>query len=280
MAARSKTPPPFSPVPINAEPRVLRQHVRNISETYRDAPAETIRRGREWYPRAHDIAGQVGHGDVRRGAGMMAALSPGQDWDINIAQAHQMSSTPMRGHQVALLSQKAQVHQAANQAVAAAERAAGGGSQKKGAGKAPAHLYEQQEMARRDHMAVRHELFGGTPLNKQSTENILRAHGIQHGEVEPEKVLPMRIKTGNFFQNIYDPSNPHPVTVDTHAHDIAVDRKLPWKQNRGLSAVGRYDHFADAYRQAAHRVGEEHGGNMQAITWTAWRDQHGRKRGS
>lgn len=270
----------FKPIDIKSiDPRVQRQHVRNIMNTYRDAPAETIRQGRDWYPRAHDIAQKVGRGDARRGAGMIAALSPNQDWDLNIAMAHQMSQTPLRGHQVALLEQKARQHAAASQAVYAAERAAGG-SRKAGKGLAPAHLYEAEDAARREHHAVRADLFGGTPLNKQSSGNILRAESIRTGQANPEDVLPMRVKTGNFYRNVLDPSDPHSVTVDTHAHDIAINRKLPWETDRGLSAMGRYDHFADSYRRATHGLDESHAGTVQAVTWSHWRNLHGRARGA
>ena len=40
-------------------------------------------RGSVWYPFAHDFAYVIGHGDVRKGAGLIAALSPQKSWDVN-----------------------------------------------------------------------------------------------------------------------------------------------------------------------------------------------------
>jgi hypothetical protein len=40
-------------------------------------------RGGIWYPMAHDFAWIIGHGDVRMGAGLLAAMSPQKQWDVN-----------------------------------------------------------------------------------------------------------------------------------------------------------------------------------------------------
>lgn len=40
-------------------------------------------RGRAWYPNAHDLAWIVGHGNVRLGAGLLAATSPNKGWIDN-----------------------------------------------------------------------------------------------------------------------------------------------------------------------------------------------------
>lgn len=82
-------------------------------------------------------------------------------------------------------------------------------------------------------------------------------------------------KTFNFYHNMEDPEHPHYVTVDRHAHDIAVNQTYG-DDNRGLGAKGRYGVFADAYRSATQHVNERDGkslvpNQMQAITWTHWR---------
>lgn len=68
-------------------------HVENIIGKYRQASPEFIRGGNEWYDKAHDVANLVGRGDVRKGAGIIAALSPLNNWDRNVAQAHELTKT-------------------------------------------------------------------------------------------------------------------------------------------------------------------------------------------
>ena len=54
----------------------FQSHVENIVQKYREAPADFLKGGHEWYDKAHDVANTVGRGDVRKGAGIIAALSP------------------------------------------------------------------------------------------------------------------------------------------------------------------------------------------------------------
>jgi hypothetical protein len=71
---------------------------------------------------------------------------------------------------------------------------------------------------------------------------------------DPEDVLPMAAKTGHFFRNIADPSDPDPVTIDRHAHDVAVGERYG-NRDRGLSNKTRYATLALAYRLGARRAG-------------------------
>lgn len=90
--------------------------------------------------------------------------------------------------------------------------------------------------------------------------------------IPPQEVLPMERKTGQFFRLIADPSDPEAVVIDRHAHDIAVGRAFG-NQDRGLTYGPRYALFADAYREAARRLGELPS-TVQAVTWLVWRS-HG-----
>lgn len=94
---------------------------------------------------------------------------------------------------------------------------------------------------------------------------ILKATRIMNG-ADPADVLPMSLKTGNFYRCILDPSDPDAVVIDRHAHDIALGRPLG-NADRGLSSKGRYDALAGAYRAAAARLGILPS-ELQAITWT------------
>lgn len=280
------TPKPFKPVDIkNQTARQATQHVRNITRIYRDAPPEAVHKGRIWFPVAHDHAAKIGRGDVDTGAGMIASLSPSTEWELepgqrdlpanaggNLAQAYHLAAHPLRGHQVAALDQAQRAHQAALGAVKRSEKVYG-------KGQAPAAVYEQYDQAKRAHMAQRQEHLGGTPLNRQTTQNVLRAQAIYSGAT-PESVLPMDVKTGHFYSAIKDPSHPTAVPIDTHAHDIAVGRKLPWKTDRGLQAKSRYDHFVNSYAAATKLVREVNPSTTMAVAWTHHRDQRGGERGA
>lgn len=96
-----------------------------------------------------------------------------------------------------------------------------------------------------------------------------KANKIMAG-VDPEEVLPMRRKTGQFYRCILDPKDPVAVCIDRHAHDVAVGVAYgDWP--RGLSAQGRYALLAQCYWEAAQRLGELPS-VVQATTWVTWRD--------
>lgn len=62
----------------------LAANIRHARESASDGQAA---RGAVWYSVAHDLAGIVGNGDVRKGAGIIAALSPRMPWERNVTLA-------------------------------------------------------------------------------------------------------------------------------------------------------------------------------------------------
>lgn len=84
----------------------------------------------------------------------------------------------------------------------------------------------------------------------------------------PEDVLPMGMKTGNFYRCIADPFDAEAVVIDRHAHDVALGRALG-SDERGLSSKGRYAVLSLAYRNAAAKLGELPS-TVQAVTWVVW----------
>src|SRR5690242_7011215 len=158
-----------------------------------------MRHGREWYPVAHDLAELLGNGDVRMGAGVIAALSPQVGWERNC------------------------------------------------------------DLAR--------DACAGNP-HGQIGANLDKVRAILGG-TDPEDVLPASKKTGHFYRNIADPSDPDPVTVDRHAHDVAVG-ECYGSRDRGLGCASRYATLAHAYREAGRRLGELPN-VVQAVTWTRQR---------
>lgn len=191
-------------------------HVQNIVNKYKEASPELMKGGSEWYERAHDEAKKVGGGDVRRGAGIIAALSPLNDWDRNVAQAHELRKT---GHVAGAL------------------------------------LPENVDKARRIHSG-------------QDPHEVLGGH-----------------KVRSFFENIHDPSNKEPVTIDRHAYDIAMGHPFVGTGRKstprggggkmspdiGLSALGRYQHFVHAYKAASEQLGVEVPNRTQAVSWVSHR---------
>lgn len=117
-----------------------------------------------------------------------------------------------------------------------------------------------------------HHRYGGV-----YQENIDKAHKILAGQHIRDITTNAANKTRSFYNNIIDPDNPHFVTIDKHAHDIATGIKNGDDFDRGLRAMRRYDHFVHAYSLAANRQGLLPN-EMQATTWVHWRHIHGSDR--
>jgi|SRR5690242_19673335 len=69
----------------------------NIRDAWNAATDDQISRGRTWYTVANQLAEMVGNGDVRKGAGIISALSPRMQWDRNVSLAiDAMNGEPIR----------------------------------------------------------------------------------------------------------------------------------------------------------------------------------------
>jgi hypothetical protein len=191
-------PPRFSPIISEQQ---MGQHVDEIVKRYRGATKDHIDAGTHWYEKAHEVANKLGGGDARKGAGIISALSPLTNWDVNLRRAHELVKTG---------DTKAMSY---NQTVGKAKRIL--------AGENPDELFD-------------------------------------------EKSGP---KTHAFYHNIANPGNPIPVTVDRHAYDIAVGQKGAMDDRHGNLKGLRYNHFADAYRNATHKLDLEVPNQVQAVTW-------------
>ncbi|MGC1177067.1 MAG: hypothetical protein WA843_03265, partial [Candidatus Saccharimonadales bacterium] len=83
-------------------------------------------------------------------------------------------------------------------------------------------------------------------------------------------VLPMSAKTGNFYLNIVDPSDPTAITVDCWAYRVATRE---WNAP-GPKSAKDYREVASAYLTVANELGEL-GNVVQAGTWNWAREtQH------
>ncbi|MCD2462440.1 hypothetical protein MBT42_02575 [Streptomyces sp. MBT42] len=74
-------------IQIKVDGATREQYVRNIVRTWREATPEQEAQGRVWYTNAHDLADMMTDGDVRMGAGLLAALSPQTSWPLNVELA-------------------------------------------------------------------------------------------------------------------------------------------------------------------------------------------------
>jgi hypothetical protein len=81
--------------PTNAERAV---YAANIVKAYRAANPDQTRRGMMWYRVAHDLATTIA-GDARTGAGVIAAFSARQRWELNVKNATETFTTgEPKGH--------------------------------------------------------------------------------------------------------------------------------------------------------------------------------------
>jgi hypothetical protein len=188
-------------IPIKTEDGAVEYYVRNILSVWSTASDDEFEEGAHWYEQANWTARMLADGDVRTGAGLLAALSPQTSWWLNVELAC--------------------------------------------------------------------DAFESGNASRHTRDSCSKANRILAGE-DPERVLPMRRKTGQFYRCILDPDDAVSVCVDRHAYDIAVGIPLgDW--NRGLSAYGRYDLIAHCYWVAAQRAGQTPSA-VQAVTWVTWRN--------
>jgi hypothetical protein len=75
----------------------MNTYTANVLETWGMATESQLIAGCEWYPLARNLALIVGHGDIRMGAGIIAALSPQKSWKINQRLAWQTLSGVVSG---------------------------------------------------------------------------------------------------------------------------------------------------------------------------------------
>lgn len=176
---------------------ILANNVRTARNAVTD---DQMNRGATWYPTAHTLAEMIGNGDVRKGAGVIAALSPRMRWETNVRLAIAASNG---------------------------------------------------------------EDFGCLGASKRKAMAILDG-------ASPADVLPMAAKTGHFYTNILDPSDPYAVTIDVWAYRVATN---DWTAT-GPKSQRDYDECAEAYRIVAAERGEITN-VTQAGTWNWAREsQH------
>lgn len=74
-------------IPTQADKEARDYYVTNIVSVWYLASEEQVQAGRDWYRAAHETASLLADGDVRTGAGLLAALSPQTAWWLNVELA-------------------------------------------------------------------------------------------------------------------------------------------------------------------------------------------------
>lgn len=74
-------------IPIKVEPGAVDYYVKNIISVWSIADERQLSEGRNWYWKAHETAAMLADGDVKIGAGLLAALSPQTAWWLNVELA-------------------------------------------------------------------------------------------------------------------------------------------------------------------------------------------------
>ncbi|WP_432091422.1 DUF7178 family protein [Streptomyces sp. NRRL F-5630] len=78
------------PLPATEEQRTV--YTTAVINQFKNATPDQIRRGRDWYPNAHQLATEIASGDAVKGAGVLAALSANKSWAENIRLARKAFS--------------------------------------------------------------------------------------------------------------------------------------------------------------------------------------------
>lgn len=87
-----------------------RRYIRNIIAVWSEATDDQRARGANWYRTAHQLADFLAEGDVRTGAGVIAALSANKSWDLNQRMARRaLKEGTLSGHTAANLAKAAKI---------------------------------------------------------------------------------------------------------------------------------------------------------------------------
>lgn len=85
-------------IPCKPSDSTRRRYVANILSVFNSATTDQIARGRNWYVTARELAEFLSEGNVRAGAGVIAALSANKAWDINQRLARDAFDGNPHGH--------------------------------------------------------------------------------------------------------------------------------------------------------------------------------------
>ncbi|WP_333734974.1 DUF7178 family protein [Streptomyces sp. IBSBF 3010] len=70
-------------IPVKSTEEQRASYTQAIVKKWNSATQDQVRRGRMWYPTAHEFAEQIAAGNTVKGAGVLAALSANKSWGEN-----------------------------------------------------------------------------------------------------------------------------------------------------------------------------------------------------
>lgn len=85
-------------IPVKLSNEVFCEYIYNVDAVYQAATPEQFAKGSAWYPVANDLADMIGYGDVRKGAGVIAALSANKSWSETMRLAVDAAEGSVHGH--------------------------------------------------------------------------------------------------------------------------------------------------------------------------------------
>ena len=85
-------------IPFKVDEETREGYVQNIIDAFGRATDDQKQRGRGWYQTAHDLANMISDGNVREGAGVIAALSANKSWRENERLARGAYTDGPSGH--------------------------------------------------------------------------------------------------------------------------------------------------------------------------------------
>ena len=225
-----------------------------FERAYANTPKHLLAAGAEFFPGwnedAHHIGQVTGLGH-EAGAAIMAHLSPANEAEQNRIQAIQLThgvtdkqaSHLMRAGEMQSIAQSNEVR----------SRKAPAGSR----------FHVEHQKAQAENMRLRQKAgIVGTPLGSVGSREISNALQVRSGAFEHPLESLGNLKRRDFGEVIANPQHPR-IPVDTHYHDLGVGRTdIPYTVSRGLTAMGRYEHFQNASHIALGRVNEALGMSM------------------
>jgi hypothetical protein len=234
--------------PNIGHPETFQIALSNFLHSVSTSPKRYRQTGEEWYPKVHEAVAHAvsggflsGHSDPQwAGAGVVAAVSPGMDWERN--NIHALTEIQrVTGRQW-------------NEVL----------------GRSTARNALSPDDARKAY-------FGKTSISQATLPQLQKAGSIIHLGMDPHEALPFETspKTHSFAHNIHDPSDVRFATVDGRAFDTMTNRVRPWEYSgRGINKadlktpglLSRYEHSRNVIIAAAHQMGIDPS-SAQAISW-------------
>lgn len=281
--------------------------IRNVKALWDEAPPETKQEGRLWYRRAKQAAERMSaeHGvSVDETIAAIAALSPQQQWETNVALADWTIGKVVRDERIEFSPDEVERLLNPPGDLASIDVREANGKRiselQPGLAATALHAMIRREDVKADFPGHEAMLADGSRARQVSLSGgsppLEAAISVLQGG-EPDDILNGH-KVRSFFNNIQDPDNllgGDDVTVDTHATQAALDvlhfpagggEKAKAGQmdeknaaaamlagtpsSKDLNMSGLYAMFASAYREVAKDVGIPPN-QVQATVWTHWK---------